>query len=95
MFRFLRDFFRTVAQPCRGQTALLSREIDEPLSAGESLGVRVHLLYCRACRRFRKQIRLLRELAREIGSRAEAPAGLPAEVRERVLRRIDANAENL
>jgi hypothetical protein len=94
VFRIVRDFFHTLSQPCRGQTALLSRELDAPLSAGESLGVRAHLLYCRACRRFRKQIRLLRDLAGTLGSRTEAPAGLPLDVRERVLGRVGGNSEN-
>jgi hypothetical protein len=45
---------------CEGASSLTSRELDEPLGLPELLAVRGHLLVCRSCRRFRRQLQFLR-----------------------------------
>jgi predicted anti-sigma-YlaC factor YlaD len=58
---------------CRDISALVSRAMDARLPVGERLRVRLHLAMCSACRRFARQVRLLRWGAREIGRRATGP----------------------
>jgi hypothetical protein len=45
---------------CEAASSLTSQEIDEPLGLPELLAVRGHLLVCRSCRRFRRQLQFLR-----------------------------------
>ena len=44
---------------CEGASSLTSRELDEPLGLPELIAVRGHLLVCRSCRRFRRQLLFL------------------------------------
>jgi len=55
----------THALTCRDVTRLLSQGEDRALSFGERLELRVHLLVCRACSRFGRQMRLLRRAMRK------------------------------
>jgi predicted anti-sigma-YlaC factor YlaD len=45
---------------CEGASSLTSQGLDEPLGLPELLAVRGHLLVCRSCRRFRRQLLFLR-----------------------------------
>lgn len=85
---FLRDFTRTANQPCREQTRLISQSQDSPLSRGEAAGLRIHLLYCRGCKRFRQQVLRLRDIAASMGRAEGATDGMPADVRERLDARL-------
>jgi predicted anti-sigma-YlaC factor YlaD len=85
---------------CEGASSLTSRELDEPLSVPELLAVRGHLLVCRSCRRFRRQLLFLRLAVQRQNARleqagAEQDALSPeARVRiERVLTEADAGRE--
>ncbi len=49
---------------CRDYTLLTSRELDEPLPRWGWLRLRLHLLSCRSCARFRAHVLLLREVMR-------------------------------
>ena len=51
---------------CRDVSALVSRAMDEHLSVGERLRVRLHLAICAACRQFARQVRTLRWAARKL-----------------------------
>lgn len=94
MTHFLRNAFGVLRLACREHTLLLSRELDQPLSSGQTLGLRVHLLYCRGCIRFRRQVRLLRAIAGSLGSALiYESAVLPADVRARVLERVGDESE--
>jgi predicted anti-sigma-YlaC factor YlaD len=73
--------------PCRGVTRLASESLDRDLAPLESLTVRAHLLYCRACRRYVRQIRLLRAAFRRLATcddAGHAGPSLPDDVRERI-----------
>ena len=87
MIGVVRDIFRVLGMPCREHTALFSRQLDERLPPGVALGLRIHILYCTGCRRFRAQIRHLRDLAAKIGEEVTAGGGMPGAVRESILRR--------
>lgn len=78
---------------CVDASELASIELDEPLSLLEAVALRGHLLACGSCRRFRRQLRWIREAAR---LRDRSPVGpnpgddaLSHEARERILRAID------
>lgn len=45
---------------CKDATRLISRELDGPLPLGRRLRLRLHLLWCDACRRFARQAVFLR-----------------------------------
>lgn len=87
MIGFIRDVFRVLRMPCREHTALFSKQLDEPLPRGISAGLRIHVMYCGGCSKFRAQIRRLRVLAGKIGQDIESGEPLPDSVRARVLRR--------
>jgi predicted anti-sigma-YlaC factor YlaD len=85
---------------CEKASSLTSQELDEPLGLPELLAVRGHLLVCRSCRRFRRQLLFLRLALQRQNARleqagAEQDALSPeARVRiERVLTEADAGRE--
>lgn len=49
---------------CRQISRLVSDGLDRKLALHERLAVWIHLLYCRACAAYRKQVLMLREFAR-------------------------------
>lgn len=87
MIGFVRDVVRVLGMPCREHTTLFSKQLDEPLPRGIAAGLRLHILYCGGCKRFRAQIRRLRDLAGSIGQELESGESMPEAVRGRVLRR--------
>jgi hypothetical protein len=66
---------------CRQVTELCSRELEQPLSVSESVNVRLHLMMCTGCTRFRRQIRILRDVSRAYadgeGASPDAPGDPP------------------
>ncbi len=52
---------------CRDVSELVSRAMDTRLTLVERGRVRLHLLFCAACRRFERQVALLRWGARRLG----------------------------
>lgn len=78
---------------CKEITQLVSDGYERDLSLLERLMVRFHLLYCVACRRYRRQIRFIRAAAvRYIrimqSGRGPARAALSAAARERISRTL-------
>ena len=72
---------------CKDASHLVSQRQDRSLSFRERLGLRFHLWMCGNCRRFERQIALMRRLLRQSDQRAEAEAeeqALSAEARERI-----------
>lgn len=84
MIRFVRDMARVLTMACREHVVLFSRQLDAPLSPGEAFGLRVHILYCGGCRRFKEHLRHLQSLGQTLALQAEIEPGLPADVRERL-----------
>ncbi|EPG37817.1 zf-HC2 domain-containing protein [Acinetobacter colistiniresistens] len=50
---------------CRQATQLLSEKQDRALLLREQSNLQLHLLACRSCRRYGKQIRTLSQLSKE------------------------------
>lgn len=64
--------WRILNGPCKDMTALISRSMDERLGFWERFGYKLHLLYCRACRRYRNQLHTLRAVLRGAAEQALA-----------------------
>ena len=87
----LRAALRTLSPDCRQASRLQSEALDRPLTLARRLGLRLHLLLCRWCRRYGKQIRFLRRIAHEHPEKLieAAPQTLSPEARERLKRSLD------
>ena len=81
-----RDKARALSPDCREASRLQSEALDHPLPPAQRFGLRVHLLLCRWCRRYGKQIRFLRQAAHgHPDSLAQAiPEELSSEARARL-----------
>lgn len=75
---------------CREATRLQSEAMDRPLSLRKRIGLRIHLVLCRWCRRYGKQIGFLRSVAHEHETHEETlpPQNLQPEARERIKERL-------
>lgn len=87
MIGFVRDILRVLRMPCREHTELFTRQLDEPLPRGVAAGLRIHVLYCQGCRKFRAQIRKLRDASRDLARDIHTGEALPKAVRDRIVRR--------
>ena len=52
---------------CKEMTYLLSVQLDRPLSLGERVELRLHLMICVGCRNLAHDMRVLRQLSRQAG----------------------------
>lgn len=77
---------------CKDVAHLVSASRDEDLSVTNKLQVRLHLLICRGCRRFDRQMHTLRLAMRQLGREPgrNSTAELPDEVRERIRQHLRA-----
>jgi hypothetical protein len=77
---------------CEGASSLTSRQLEEPLGLPERLAVRGHLLVCRSCRRFRRQVQFLRLALQRQNARLEQAGvdleALSPEARARIERAL-------
>ena len=64
---------------CKDVTRLLSESMDHSLPLGKRIGVRLHLLMCRFCARYERQLLLIRETVRRIVASEEKPGESPGE----------------
>ena len=74
---------------CKEATRLVSESMDHALPLDKRIGVRIHLLMCRFCARYERQLLLIREIVRRFVAAEEepgAPSGeiLSEEARERI-----------
>ena len=69
---------------CKETTELASRAMDEPLSFGDRVAMRLHLAICKNCARFNQQLQEMRRLFRkETGADDDVP-GLTPDARQRI-----------
>ena len=72
---------------CKEVTRMVSESLDRKLPLHQRMGIRIHLLMCKFCSRYRKQLLILREAMRlyaRYGEDAEPYLILPPEARERI-----------
>jgi hypothetical protein len=75
--------FQQISLNCREASRAQSEAIDHPLPIAKRLGLWLHLLICKWCHRYGKQIRFLRVVACKELAEA-APQKLSSETRERI-----------
>ena len=76
---------------CKEVTELLSQSIERRLSLRETLRLRMHLLVCDACARFKRQMEFLHAAARAYAQRGMSTARqwvLARTARERIRGRL-------
>jgi hypothetical protein len=89
----LRTIWHLLNLPCEGIARLASESLDRELGLMERIALRSHVLYCTACRRYRRQLEHLRSAMRKLagGPEAGVPSSaprLPEDVRERIKRAL-------
>ncbi len=85
--------------PCERVSRALSDSLDRPLGRWELVTVRLHELVCPACRRFHRQLQVLRAIlvrkrARDVEAAEDSRPGLPADARLRIQRALQAALQN-
>jgi hypothetical protein len=75
---------------CKTATLLQSKALDRKLPLRQRFGLRVHLLLCKWCRRYGKQITFLRKAAQQHSDEMSNPdpQKLSDEARERIKQRL-------
>lgn len=58
----MKNFLARITPPCKETTRLLSESMDRTLPLFTWMQVRVHLLICEGCRRYRDQLRAIRNM---------------------------------
>jgi predicted anti-sigma-YlaC factor YlaD len=77
---------------CRESARLLSDDLDRTLSRAERLALRIHLVLCRQCRRFGRNLALLRDLLDRVTEKCLSGEGsaptLTSEERARIRKTV-------
>ena len=86
----LKEGMRTISPSCRDVTRLQSLALDQSLPVAKQVGLRLHLLLCKWCRRYGKQIRFLRRAVREHQDKTVEPVSqsLTPEARAKLKRSL-------
>jgi hypothetical protein len=79
---------RALMPNCREAIRLQSDALDRPLSFWHRAGLRVHLLLCKWCRRYGRQIAFLRTIAQGSAHGHQPEETLPGEARERIKKNL-------
>ncbi|MGD2110972.1 MAG: zf-HC2 domain-containing protein [Phycisphaerae bacterium] len=77
---------------CEESTRLVSESLDRDLSPAQRWAVRLHALVCRPCRRYGKQLHLLRDAVRRMAAgKAEptSPVTLGPDARSRIAQALE------
>ena len=73
----LGKLWRLLNLPCEGMSRLASESLDRDLNRLERLALRSHILYCAACRRYLRQVKLVRSALGQLTTRLETDEPLP------------------
>jgi len=81
-----------ISPSCKDAVRLQSDALERRLPMLQRLGLRIHLLFCKWCRRYGRQIGFLRDAARQHPDELAdpAPRKLSAEARERIKQPLQA-----
>lgn len=92
LIRRLIDGIRALSPNCREAIRLQSDALDRELPMLKQVGLRIHLVLCRWCRRYGGQIRFLRRAARSHSdAAAQAVPSLTQEARQRLVEAVRKN----
>jgi hypothetical protein len=87
-YAIVKTFLRTILPCCRDVSRLQSASTQQPLSLGQRIGLKFHLLVCSWCRRYGKQVGFFRKLAHQHDGAAPTPPSLSPNARERMKRSL-------
>lgn len=82
---------------CKDASRLQSQSQDRPLHLGERVSLRLHLLICDNCRRFKQQLKLIRRACQQVNAPDEMGVhgkGLAPEARTRILKELASKQED-
>jgi hypothetical protein len=79
---------------CREVTRLVSESLDRELSLRQRVSTKMHLMMCRLCSRYNKQLVGLREAFRLHAMREEDPGIYPASLSSKARERIKQALQN-
>jgi len=75
---------------CKQITALISESMDRKLPIYRRMGIRIHLMMCYLCRRYKKQLLFLRSVLQAGGEADEKnKEPLSAEARRRISKKLE------
>jgi hypothetical protein len=85
----LRRLIHLLGMRCEEVAVLTSQSLDRELPHSERTAVALHFMICLSCRRYRRQLVMLRGILRNLGPDSELsstrhPNGMPEQVRERI-----------
>lgn len=88
------EFLRLLFAPCKEISRRTSLSLDQPIPRSHHVAIRIHYLYCTACRRYRRQIRFIRDALRRfetgaVPEEAFVELSLPADARTRLQRFVE------
>ena len=94
-FRHLVGALGNLSPTCRQATRLQSEAMDRRLSFSQRLGLRLHLVLCKWCRRYGEQLKFLRFAARQCEEHEgrQGPQRLSPEARQRIQERVQSSRE--
>jgi hypothetical protein len=64
---------------CKNVTQLISGSMDTSLPIGKRIGVRLHLLMCKFCARYERQLLLIHETVKRLVATEDKPGEPPGE----------------
>ena len=76
---------------CSEVTKLISKSMDQELTIGQKIGIRIHLAMCRYCSRYKKHLELIRKFIKDAIEAEIMPAPpltLSPQARERIKQRL-------
>ncbi len=76
--------WRILTLPCEEAARIMSDGMDRALTNVERIALRAHLISCRSCKRFRKQLMVI-----DAAAKAAADEKMPDDSRERIRANID------
>jgi hypothetical protein len=90
LFKKVKSGCAALSPDCREASRAQSEALDHALPPVKRIGLRLHLLLCKWCRRYGKQIRFLRAAAHEHPDELTkaVPQKLSSDARERIKRRL-------
>ncbi|MFC1858484.1 zf-HC2 domain-containing protein [Thermodesulfobacteriota bacterium] len=80
---------------CEEISRLVSDSMDRKLPLAQRFAVWIHLIMCKFCSRYRKQLADIREIARKSSDLRQSAIKLPPEIRDRIKRNLQNSLKDL
>ena len=89
--KFVKAIKTILTLRCDHAARLLSGQCDHPLTQSEKIALRLHVSFCRSCRRYEKQLRFFRHLFSDLRERLFTDQSLPKaskNLREKIIKAL-------